>query len=161
MIDACLEFAKDLYSSEQRRSDSVANKATNLLGFTGIIGALTVELLNLIISVRAKNYWVSLLLAGIYVAMLAVLFATVWLAFGGRTREKVALPHIDGVFDFQSCLEIEVKRKWLADLISSYKITAKDVNRRVTNVYSAQERLAIAILLLIVLVILSIIALQL
>jgi hypothetical protein len=53
---------------------------------------------------------------------------------------------------------MELNRKWLVNLIVSYKNTATDVNRRVTNLYTAQQALAVAILLLVLLAVLGLIA---
>ena len=152
VIDVCLSFVKDLLSSEQDRNQAVSSKATNILGFAGIIATLSIPLIDLISSIRTMNFCLSLVLGGIYLMMLVAILWTIWLAFGGRTREKIMVPNIDDIFVFQSLQDIDAKRKWLADLISAYKSNVDDVNRRVTNVYTAQERLAVAIFLLLMLV---------
>jgi hypothetical protein len=152
VIDACLSFVKELSSSEQDRSQAVSGKANNVLGFAGIVATLSIPLIDMISSIRATNFCLSLVLGGLYVGMLVAIFWTIWLAFGGRTREKVVVPSIDDVFAFQTLREIDVKKKWIADLVSAYRSNIDDVNRRVTNVYRAQERLATAIILLLFLV---------
>lgn len=151
VLDACLNYVKELLCSEQDRNQTISSKATNILGFAGVIATLSIPLIDLISSIRTVNLCLSVALSAVYVVMLAAIFSTIWLAFGGRTRETMTVPDIDDIFQFQSLRSTEVKRKWLADLIRCYKSTIADVNRRVTNVYTAQERLAIAIILLLVL----------
>jgi len=151
VIEACLSLVKDLLSNEQERSQTIADKASNLLGFAGVIGALSVSALDLITSVRFLSTILWVILGVIYLGALAAIFATVWLALGGRKREIVAVPHIDGVFGFQSLPILEVKRRWLADLISTYYVTTAEVNRRVDQVYGARVYLAAAIFLLLLL----------
>ena len=85
-----------------------------------------------------------------YGATVLLLFGAVWWSLGGRRRAKTAVPDIKEVFGFQGMSELEVKRKWLADLISSYSLITHDVYRRVTLVYYAHwiPTAAIALLLL-------------
>jgi len=148
VVDSCLSYVKELLSSEQDRNQTVSGKATNILGFAGVIATLSIPLIDLISSVRTTSLCLSVVLSGLYVVMLFAILSTIWLAFGGRTREKMTVPDIADIFAFQTLQSIDVKKKWLADLIYAYKATISDVNKRVTNVYTAQERLAIAIVLL-------------
>ncbi len=78
------------------------------------------------------------------------IFSTMWFALGGRRRAKTARPKIDDVFEFQKIEVADAKRKWLADLISAYNETTNDVNKTVELVYTAQDFLAIAVGLLLV-----------
>jgi hypothetical protein len=152
VIDGCLTYAKELLASEQDRNQTVSGKATNILGFAGIIATLSIPLIDLISSIRAISVCLSWALALIYALMLLAIVGTIWLAFGGQTRGMMTVPAIDDIFAFQSLQDIDMKKKWLANLISAYKSNINDVNRRVTNVYSAQEWLAAAIVLLLILV---------
>jgi hypothetical protein len=70
VVNACLDYAKDLLSSEQERSQTIANKSTNVLGFAGIIAALSPELMKLVSSVAHENYYMSLILSVMFAAML-------------------------------------------------------------------------------------------
>jgi len=149
LIDACVEMAKDLISSEQSRAEAVDAKANNLLGFSGIIAALTVDLSGLIQSVYEKNLCLSILLGTMYVFMYGAMFTAIWYAFGGRRRVITARPNVDDIIEFQNVGVLEAKRKWLSNMISSYKITLENVNRKVTLVYTAQQYLIIALTLLI------------
>jgi len=161
VIETCLDMAKDLIASEQNRSDHIGTRAANILGFAGVIGALTLELITLLATVRAKNYCVSVLMSTIYISMLFALSATIWLSFGGRRRSITAVPQIDDIFGFQADNEINSKKKWLADLISAYKRTNAELNTRVTDVYEAQRWLTIGIGLLLIVATLGVITLML
>ncbi len=149
VIDVCVDMAKDLVGYEQSLSESVDAKANNLLGFAGIIAALTIDVSGLIQSVSAKNHCASVALGILYAMMLGTIFATIWYSFGGRGRSVTARPNMDDILEFQKLDGLEAKRKWLSNLISSYKITVKNVNHKVTLVYTAQQYLTIALLLLI------------
>jgi hypothetical protein len=152
VIDGCLTYAKELLASDQDRNQTVSGKATNILGFAGIIATLSIPLIDLISSIRAINVCLSWALALIYALMLLAIVGTIWRAFGGQTRGTMTVPAVDDIFAFQNLQDIDMKKKWLANLISAYKSNINDVNRRVTNVYSAQEWLAAAIVLLLILV---------
>ena len=149
VIDACVDMAKDLVGYEQNRTVAVDAKANNLLGFAGIIAALTIDVSGLIQSVYARNHYLSIVLGILYAMMLATIFATIWYSFGGRHRSITARPNIDDIIEFQKLNGVEAKKKWLSSLISSYKITVDNVNHKVTLVYTAQQYLTIALLLLI------------
>ena len=158
VLETCLSFVKELFTTEQERGDRVSSRATSIIGFAAIVAALSADLLNFISSMRTTKYCFSVGLALIYICMLITIFGSIWLGFGGRRRDTAAVPHVDGIFSFQGLKVIDVKRKWLSDLISAYKVTTDDVNQRVTRVHSAQNWLAVAVFLLLLLAGLGVIA---
>ena len=161
VINACLDLAKDLVTTEQGRDEAVRGRAGNLLGFAGIVAALTTDLVTLIQVIRTKNQCLFFLTGTLYVVMLGSLFVSIWLAFGGNRRFVTARPNIDDIVDYQALNELETKKSWLASLISAYKVTADNVNKRVTTLYTAQQFLTFALILLLITVALGVVALAL